>query len=62
MRKASTRNPEVEEQKEVKMMMTKNKPLGIEKDESGSVFFRQKVLSFFFWVDSERWMMNHKER
>lgn len=48
MRKASTRNPEVEEQKEVKMMMTKNKPLGIEKDESGSVFFRQKVLSFFF--------------
>lgn len=49
MRKASTRNPEVEEQKEVKMMMTKNKPLGIEKDESGSVFFQTKSFVFFFF-------------
>lgn len=51
----------VEEQNEVKMMMVmiKNKPLGIEEDESGSVNFTKKG---YFFEDSERWMINQKER
>lgn len=51
----------VEEQNEVKMMMVmiKNKPLGIEEDESDSVNFTKKG---YFFEDSERWMINQKRK